>query len=84
MSPSLPSSMPPTLRPGNDMAGVLVETHQGRPSKLEGNPNHPASLGATDAILQAAVLELWDPDRSSAAEASRRDGRLGWIRGGGR
>jgi MoCo/4Fe-4S cofactor protein with predicted Tat translocation signal len=66
MSPSLPRFYATTLRHGNDNAGVLVETHQGRPGKIEGNPNHPASLGATDAILQAAVLELWDPDRSSA------------------
>jgi MoCo/4Fe-4S cofactor protein with predicted Tat translocation signal len=65
MSPSLPRFYATTLRHGNDVAGVLVETHQGRPSKIEGNPKHPASLGATDAMLQAAVLELWDPDRSA-------------------
>src|SRR5438132_814942 len=45
-------------------AGVLVETNMGRPTKIEGNPLHPASLGATDIFSQAAVLELWDPDRS--------------------
>ena len=38
----------------------------GRPVKIEGNPAHPDSLGATDAITQAAVLGLWDPDRSQA------------------
>lgn len=44
--------------------GVLVKTFQGRPVKVEGNPEHPASLGATDSIAQAEILGLYDPDRS--------------------
>ncbi|MGH9582080.1 MAG: 4Fe-4S dicluster domain-containing protein [Bryobacteraceae bacterium] len=44
--------------------GVICETHLGRPTKVEGNLAHPASLGATDVLSQACVLDLYDPSRS--------------------
>jgi MoCo/4Fe-4S cofactor protein with predicted Tat translocation signal len=49
---------------GADAVGVLVESHEGRPTHVAGNPDHPSSLGSTDVITQASVLNLYDPDRA--------------------
>jgi MoCo/4Fe-4S cofactor protein with predicted Tat translocation signal len=43
---------------------LLVESHMGRPTKIEGNDQHPASLGGTDIFAQASILGMYDPDRS--------------------
>jgi molybdopterin-containing oxidoreductase family iron-sulfur binding subunit len=58
-------------------AGLLVESHMGRPTKVEGNPKHPASLGATDAFAQASILTMYDPDRSQAIKKAGQIG--GWT-----
>jgi molybdopterin-containing oxidoreductase family iron-sulfur binding subunit len=50
--------------------GVVVTAFEGRPTKVEGNPRHPASLGATDVFAQAETLSLYDPDRSQAIRLS--------------
>jgi molybdopterin-containing oxidoreductase family iron-sulfur binding subunit len=70
--------MPEGLVPGDPMMfattlalagygrGVLATAIDGRPIKIEGNPRHPASLGATDVFAEATIMSLYDPDRSKA------------------
>ena len=56
--------------------GAVLQHRMGRPVKLEGNPDHPASLGASDAMMQASLLDLYDPERSTAVTS--RGAIKGW------
>ena len=65
-TPGLPLFYATALPFGGYAQGVVVTGREGRPIKIEGNAQHPASLGATDAFGQAAILGLYDPDRAQA------------------
>ncbi len=56
---------------GGYASGVLVTHQTARPIKIEGNPDHPASLGAASAIMQASILELYDPRRAQTIFGAR-------------
>jgi molybdopterin-containing oxidoreductase family iron-sulfur binding subunit len=63
LTPGVPAFYTSTWFDGEEGYGLLVKTFEGRPIKLEGNPNHPMNLGALPARAHAEVLYLYDPDR---------------------
>jgi molybdopterin-containing oxidoreductase family iron-sulfur binding subunit len=63
-TPGVPVSYATAWEVGGVAHGLLVTSYDGRPIKVEGNPAHPVNRGAADALAQAAVLEVYDPDRS--------------------
>ncbi len=67
--PALPNFYSTASLVNGFAAGVVVKHNMGRPIKVEGNPNHPASLGATDVFAQAQLMEFYDPSRSWAISA---------------
>ncbi len=63
-TPGKPRRFATAMPTGGGALGLEVTTVDGRPIKIEGNERHPQSGGATDVLAQAAILELYDPDRS--------------------
>ncbi len=66
--PGRPLFFATAMTMGGVGTGLLVESHLGRPTKIEGNPDHPGSLGASDYFHQASLLTMYDPDRSQATK----------------
>src|SRR5262245_41887265 len=64
--PGIPRYFATTMPFRRSAYGLIVESHEGRPTKIEGNPSHPSTLGASSARVQASVVGLYDPDRSQS------------------
>ena len=82
--PGIPNFFATAMPLGGVGQALLVQSHEGRPVKVEGNPEHPVSLGASDAFAQASILQLYDPDRSrhvyTRDAATAEPGRGDWGR----
>jgi len=72
VTPGVPAHYATAISMDGYATGFLVESREGRPVKIEGNPRHPASLGATSAIDQAWILSLYDPSRARSVRHGRR------------
>ncbi len=64
MLPGKPNFYATSMSLGGVAVGLLAKSFEGRPVKVEGNPDHPGSKGATDVLAQASILGMYDPDRS--------------------
>ena len=62
--PGIPKYYASTIPWKNNALGVVIENHDERPVKVEGNEKHPSTLGKSNAFSQASTLEMYDPDRA--------------------
>jgi len=69
VTPGLPNFYASAVPLNGVGTGVLIKSYEGRPVKIEGNPDHPGSKGGCDSLTQASLLGLYDPDRSQGVKA---------------
>ena len=62
--PGIAQQYATTMPFGTSSYGIVVESHEGRPTKIEGNKLHPSTMGRSNALIQSSILGLYDPDRS--------------------
>jgi molybdopterin-containing oxidoreductase family iron-sulfur binding subunit len=80
VTPSIPNAYATAASRGGRAVGLVVTSWEGRPTKIEGNPEHPATRGGTDAQLQASILDLYDPARLKGfARAGQSQGRIALL-----
>lgn len=71
VNPGVAMSYATVTERNGEALGLLVTSYEGRPTKIEGNPDHPTSRGSTDLLAQAAILDLYDPERARAPLANK-------------
>lgn len=64
LTPGIPQYYATTMPLGVNSYGLVVESHEGRPTKIEGNKQHTSTRGSSSALMQAEILNLYDPDRA--------------------
>lgn len=64
VTPGVPNFYATVMPFGQAALGMLVKSNDGRPTKIEGNPEHPSTRGSSNVMMQAEILNLYDPDRS--------------------
>ncbi len=77
VTPGVPMQFATALPLSGYARGVLVTSYEGRPTRIEGNPRHPASLGACDIFAQAELMSLYTPDRAKAV--AHEGGISSWV-----